>query len=53
MKCTKCGKDYEIYNKNGLKIPYCPETKEVFLKFPVLKTMSEKMDVKTEVLNPS
>ncbi len=53
MKCTKCGKDYEIYNKNGLKIPYCPETKEVFLKFPVLKTMSEKMDLKTEVLNPN
>lgn len=53
MKCSKCGTDFEIYNSNGLKIPYCPETKEVFLKFPILKSMSEKMELKTEIVNPN
>ena len=53
MKCSKCGVDYEIYNSNGLKVPYCPETKEVFLKFPILKAISEKLDLKTEIINPN
>ena len=53
MKCSKCGADFEIYNSNGLKVPYCPETKEVFLKFPILKSMSEKMDLKTDIVNPN
>ena len=53
MKCSKCGIDYEVYNSNGLKVPYCPETKEVFLKFSILKAMAEKMDLKTEIINPN
>lgn len=53
MKCSKCGSEFEIYNIHGLKIPYCPETKEVFIKFPTLKAMAEKMDLKSEIINPN
>ncbi len=53
MKCTKCNSEFEIYNKHGFRIPYCPETKEIFLKFPILKTMAEKMDLKSEIINPN
>ena len=53
MKCTKCNSEFEIYNKHGFRIPYCPETKDVFLKFPILKTMAEKMDLKSEIINPN
>ena len=53
MKCSKCGSDFEIYNKYGLKIPYCPETKEVFLKFPILNSISEKLELKSEIINPN
>lgn len=52
MKCNKCGSEYEIYNSNGFKIPYCPETKEVFLKINILKAISQKMDLKSEIINP-
>ena len=52
MKCSKCGAEYEIHSSNGVKVPYCPETKEVFLKFPILKAISEKLDLKSEIINP-
>ena len=43
----------EIFNKYGLKIPYCPETKEVFLKFSILKAIAEKLDLKSDIINPN
>lgn len=53
MKCTKCNEEYSMHNCGGLKFPYCPETKEVFVKFPTLKSLSEMMDLKTEIINPN
>ena len=53
MKCGKCGETYQIYNLDGIKIPYCPQTKEVFVKYSTLKALSEKIDLKTNIINPN
>lgn len=52
MKCTKCNQEYQLHNCGNIKIPYCPTTKEVFVKFSTLKALSEKIDLKTNIINP-
>ncbi len=52
MKCTKCNQDYQFHNCGNIKVPYCPTTKEVFLKFSTLKALADKMDLKSSIINP-
>lgn len=53
MKCTKCNQDYLFYDCNSIRIPYCPTTKEIFVKFAALKALSESLDLKADIINPT
>lgn len=52
MKCNKCGVDFETYQCGNIKINYCKKCKTVWIKYPILKKLSENLDLKTPILNP-
>lgn len=52
MKCNKCGVDFETYQCGNIKINYCKKCKSVWIKYPMLKKLSESLDLKTPILNP-
>lgn len=53
MKCCKCNVEFEQYKIGNLGISYCPICKAVWIKFSALKKLSEMLDLKSEILNPT
>ena len=52
MKCCKCAKELEVYKIGNIAINYCSECKSVWLKFSLLKKISEIIGVKADIINP-
>lgn len=53
MKCTKCGAELALYNRDGLNIRYCKTCKTLWIKFPMLEKVGEMLDLKMPLLNPA
>ena len=52
MNCHKCNTEYVVQKINQLFFSYCPKCKSVWIKFPHLQRLSEKLELKTPVFNP-
>ena len=53
MNCPKCKEELENLQIKGLNILYCKQCKGIYIKFPMLKKMSEMLQTKTEIINPA
>lgn len=52
MNCPKCKVELAVYSKNGLNIAYCKTCKAVWLSFEDLQKISEKLELKSSLVNP-
>lgn len=52
MNCLKCNAELGTLKLKGLNITYCASCKGMYIKFPVLKKISEMIELKTEIVNP-
>ncbi len=52
MNCLKCNLELGILKFKGINIPYCTSCKGMYIKFPILKKISEMIELKTEIVNP-
>jgi len=53
MKCSKCNEDFKPLKIADLSFEYCPKCHAIWIKFPMLKKMSEKLDLETPIINPA
>ena len=53
MKCSKCGEEFKTVKVSDYSFEYCPKCNAVWIKFPMLKKLSEKLDLKTPIINPA
>ena len=53
MKCSKCNEEFKPLKIADLSFEYCPKCCTTWIKFPMLKKMSEKLDLKTPIINPA
>lgn len=53
MNCPKCKEELENLQIKGLNILYCKQCKGIYIKFPMLKKMSEMLQTKTDIINPA
>lgn len=51
--CPKCKEELENLQIKGLNILYCKQCKGIYIKFPMLKQMSEMLQSKTDIINPA
>lgn len=52
MNCLKCSSELGALKIKGMNIPYCASCKGMYIKFPILKKISEMIELKTEIVNP-
>ena len=53
MKCTKCNEEFKLYNLGDFSVEYCSECKAIWIKFPILKKLSERLELKMPIINPA
>lgn len=53
MNCPKCNLEFGLYNRDGLNIKYCKSCKAMWIKFPTLQKIGEKLDLKIPLINPA